>query len=62
MGFATSEVGQSTWQHRLGSAVTTGIGVDGGVTTAIDVGRAIWSVAIYIGNLAPAAAPLLRLL
>ena len=62
MGFATSDAGQSTWQHRLGSAVTTGIGVAGGVKTAIDAGKAIWGVARYIGNLAPAAAPLLPLL
>ena len=51
MGFATSDAGQSTWQHRLGSAVTTGIGVAGGVKTAIDVGKAIWGVARYVAPL-----------
>ena len=51
MGFATSDAGQSTWQSRLGSAVTTGIGVAGGLKTAIDVGKAIWGVARYVAPL-----------
>ena len=50
MVFATSDAGQSTWQ-RLGSAATTGIGIAGGVKTAIDVGKAIWGVARYVAPL-----------
>ena len=50
MGFATSDAGQSTWQ-RLGHVATTGIGIAGGVKTAIDVGKAIWGVARYVAPL-----------